>query len=53
MPERAVHLDGPVEHALQHPGDVELDERDLDARGLGALAVDLGRRRRGPSGARR
>src|SRR6266568_3221899 len=39
--ERAVDLDGAVEHGLQHAGDEELDERDLDLRGAEALAVDL------------
>src|SRR6266542_3303406 len=40
-PKRAQRLDGAVEHALERAGDAELDERDLLARRLGALVVDL------------
>src|SRR5207249_50871 len=31
-PERAVHLDGAVDHVVEHARAPELDERDLDAR---------------------
>jgi len=41
---RAMHLNGPVEHVLEHFGHVELDQRDAVAGGVGAVAVDLLRR---------
>src|SRR4051812_6511047 len=37
---RAVRLQGSIEHAVEHVGDVELDERDLHSRGRCTLAVD-------------
>ena len=38
--QRAVHLDRAIDHALQHVGDEELDQRDLIARGVEALLLD-------------